>query len=212
MSVRCGFCYQSGHNRRSCPELKRRIRDEPNGYYARMEKEKKSYAIRNPRRCSYCKETGHNKATCDGLRKDRRRISGLIREWRGKFLTRCRDTGFGLGTLLKFRDIDQIKNSWQSERVERTIEALGKYAIVTELQPTKLDHRQLNRGIAAVTIKFPGGQTQSSQLPVEFLDLMDEHCNPNLEIVGQIDTSQVANLFNRAWHNGTDTTDHHLNI
>ena len=37
----CTYCGRGGHNRRSCPALKKTIRDDPEGYYARVEDRKR---------------------------------------------------------------------------------------------------------------------------------------------------------------------------
>ncbi len=35
-TVRCSYCYQSGHNKTSCPELKKKWEEDPNSYYGRQ--------------------------------------------------------------------------------------------------------------------------------------------------------------------------------
>ncbi len=74
-TVRCSYCYESGHNRSSCPkhaekiEELRRTEGEDN-YYVRAydAKKAKRKAKAKDRTCSYCSSKGHNRATCPELR------------------------------------------------------------------------------------------------------------------------------------------------
>lgn len=55
---RCGYCYQEGHNRNSCPSIKAAAAQGDSYAQERLERAK-------VKRCSYCKTDGHTKATCD---------------------------------------------------------------------------------------------------------------------------------------------------
>lgn len=55
---RCGYCYQEGHNRNSCPSIKAAAANGDAYAQERLERAK-------IKRCSYCKNDGHTKATCD---------------------------------------------------------------------------------------------------------------------------------------------------
>lgn len=69
--VRCSYCWQSGHNRTSCPKVKA---EAANGdSYAKRLVERSSV-----KQCSYCRGTDHNKAGCDKLFSDQRN-EGLIK-------------------------------------------------------------------------------------------------------------------------------------
>ena len=66
-TVRCSYCYELGHNRSTCPELKKyidKLRKENGDHtysvadYDRMKKK------RSNRSCSYCKDKGHNTRSC----------------------------------------------------------------------------------------------------------------------------------------------------
>lgn len=56
--ARCGYCYQEGHNRNSCPAVKAAAANGDAYAQERLERAK-------IKRCSYCKDDGHTKATCD---------------------------------------------------------------------------------------------------------------------------------------------------
>ena len=72
-TVRCGNCYDQGHNRNGCPKLKedmqKRIEADPEDYYAQQYFEKKQRTSK--RACGYCKESGHNRKTCFEANQDR---------------------------------------------------------------------------------------------------------------------------------------------
>lgn len=69
-TVRCGDCYQKGHNKRSCPALKermeKRLAADPDDYYAKNYFRKKEGAKK--RTCTFCSEEGHNRATCPKIK------------------------------------------------------------------------------------------------------------------------------------------------
>ena len=101
-TVRCGHCHNKGHNKRSCPELKRLAAADPNGYYgrvvARMEEQSK-----RPRKCSYCKEPGHTRRTCQTLKthkREARQDTTLVRKGLKKWIEA---TGLGPGALITSR-------------------------------------------------------------------------------------------------------------
>ena len=211
---RCGHCYNSGHNRRSCPEIRKEIRDHPDGYQARIERQKKEQQSRNPRRCSYCKTTGHNKKTCQRLGDDRRGVALDNRKWRREFLDCARTSGFTVGTLLQFVELtDDVKMSdWKRERLDELRNNYGKYGVVIGFSEKELDKRQKDRPYAALRVRFPNGKTLKMILPIDFSLLMDQYAEPNMKIVGKINAENIDKQFNYEWHNGTDTTDYHLNL
>jgi len=214
MARRCGHCYQSGHNRRSCPEIKREINENPSGFQARMAQEKKEQQSRKPRRCSYCKTTGHNKKTCQKLGDDRNGVAFDNRKWRREFLDCARTSGFTVGTLLRFIDPTDpaTMTDWKRERIEGLIKGNGNYGVVIGFSGEQLDKRQKDRSYASTLVRFPSGKTLKMVLPISFAHLMDQYAEPNMKIVGEINAENVGEQFSYAWHNGTDTTDWHLNI
>jgi len=209
---RCGHCYGRGHNRRSCPVIRKEIKDNPNGYHARIARTKKEHASRNPRRCSYCKETGHNKKTCSELKEARIKHATLARKWRSDFLDKAREVGFGVGTLIKYRELEDIKSEWAKERMIRSIIKHGKYALVVNLRSESLDHRQSQRSYQCVTVQFPSGAQAQTLLPIEFKNILEEYATPQFCIAGAIDGSTLAQFFNGDWHTGFDSADWHLRV
>jgi len=210
MARHCGHCYGRGHNRRSCPVIRKEIKDNPNGYQARIARDKKENAIRNPRRCSYCRETGHNRKTCASLTKDRRNVTQENRNWRQSFLTCAKTNGFGIGTLLKFIDPNECKSEWRRERIQNYIERYGKCGMVVDFRRGSLDKRQLNRTTQCLLVRFPLGKTFNTPLPKEFVSLIEKDAIYDMEIAGPVNSENLHHNFGPTWHDGSDTAEDFL--
>ena len=125
-TVRCGHCYETGHNKRSCPQLtetlrKRALQEIENGegkeaYWGRQyAKRTGEYAdgtsakamkqgrrdAGRQRRCTWCGKLGHNKRTCDLFKADKAKFAERTLEVRRQVLAAMQREGLGVGTLLK---------------------------------------------------------------------------------------------------------------
>lgn len=80
--MRCSYCHQRGHNKRTCPVLTQRMKQRADaeiaagrtdGYYIRQYQERiaPKGKKKSQQKCGYCGEIGHTRRTCDVLRKDR---------------------------------------------------------------------------------------------------------------------------------------------
>ena len=98
-TVRCGNCYEKGHNRRGCPRIIAEIAANPNGYQAQQANRKKASAT--PRVCGYCQTSGHNKRTCPTMTSDRINTKKKNRVWREKFLNIAAKIGCAPGALIE---------------------------------------------------------------------------------------------------------------
>jgi len=102
-TVTCGKCYGSGHNRRSCPELKKAWQKDPNGYegreYLRHEASKKA-----PKTCSYCKDTGHTRAGCVEMKKHKLQFHNDASLFRKVIVKWMGEMGIGVGALVRSND------------------------------------------------------------------------------------------------------------
>ena len=102
-TVRCGQCHNRGHNKRSCPEIKRLAAADPNGYYGRKVAEMAASNAK-PRKCSYCgKAEGHTRRTCQTLkthRREARQDTTLVRKGLKKWIEA---SGLGPGALITSR-------------------------------------------------------------------------------------------------------------
>jgi len=106
-TVRCSYCYESGHNRSSCPkhaskiEELRRTEGEDNYYVQAYDAKKaKRTAGAKDRMCSYCSEKGHNRATCPELRANILKSQAKNAEYRNAVYERMKVHGVGIGAIL----------------------------------------------------------------------------------------------------------------
>jgi len=108
-TVRCGKCYESGHNRTSCPELKKAWLANPNTYdgreYARHEARKKA-----PKTCSYCRETGHTRAGCADIKSHKAQFHNDAALFRRVLVKWMKETGIGVGALVRSQDARYYDN------------------------------------------------------------------------------------------------------
>jgi hypothetical protein len=120
-TVTCGYCYQQGHNKRSCPRATERAQrayqeakeagSSDLEYYAhnlakrtginpetgeKRKRRNESYG----RKCSYCREQGHSRRTCSSMKDDHRNYRRMAQVVRTDMLARMREHGFGVGSLL----------------------------------------------------------------------------------------------------------------
>ena len=102
-TVRCGNCYESGHNKTGCPELKKAWEKDPTSYkgreWARIEARKKA-----PKKCSYCKETGHTRAGCDEIKQHRVQFHNDAALFRKVLVKWMGEVGIGVGALVRSSD------------------------------------------------------------------------------------------------------------
>jgi len=128
-TVRCSWCYQTGHNKRTCPEytaiLKERAEQEIannegyDGYWGRMYNKRVNdglYADGTPmsdehlnaakvrggkvRRCTYCGSKGHNRRTCPTLKENKEAYVVAAIAFRRRLVDAMRSAGIGVGALV----------------------------------------------------------------------------------------------------------------
>ena len=114
-SVRCSYCYHSGHSRRACPDRfpdgtpaqqrarKREEEKEQRKLDRAQRREDKAAGIKVakvPRKCGYCKEYGHIRRKCDVLAKDKTRLGDAILDYRNKVVNEVVNQGIGPGALI----------------------------------------------------------------------------------------------------------------
>lgn len=101
-TVRCGHCYETGHNKRSCPALKEYVENNPDSWRAKMHVQ--SAAKGKLRRCTYCNLKAHNRRTCEHLNTDKATWIAKTREWREGFVEWVAETGLTPGALVRMPD------------------------------------------------------------------------------------------------------------
>jgi len=87
----CRHCYTYGHTKRSCPQVKKIIAENPNSYLAQDMK----------RKCGFCRESGHTRAKCPDLAEKRRLQRIKILEDRANLCNALIDMGIAPGALVR---------------------------------------------------------------------------------------------------------------
>ena len=120
-TVRCSHCYNSGHNKRSCPQKLERMQkhyetekaaggahvDYYAGQLARQTGVNPETGAKQRRRteygrtCSYCKESGHNRRKCGTLATDRVRYAALTQKVRAEQRALMVEQGCGVGAMVQ---------------------------------------------------------------------------------------------------------------
>ena len=105
-TVRCSHCYQTGHNKSSCPDYKLKIEEwrEAGIMTSTVEaydrkKANKANAAKS-RSCSYCGEAGHSRAGCSKMKAQMERYRIRNKEYRSNYLKAVLENGLGPGALL----------------------------------------------------------------------------------------------------------------
>ena len=136
MARHCNECWETGHNKRTCPTLTERLlryaKDEQennevpqySGYWTKQyikrtglnpdgSKAAQGSKPKQTRQCGWCKNsyqvgddgyrTGfdHNRRTCPWRKEWHVEQKVLAKEYRTEMLKRLKETGFGIGTLIK---------------------------------------------------------------------------------------------------------------
>ena len=110
-TVRCSHCFQSGHNKSSCPEYKKRIEslrdlygDDDARVRAYDDKKSRKRAAAKTRKCTYCGEPGHNRAGCAKLKASMEAYRSRNVVYRANVIATMAQYGIGLGTLINTTD------------------------------------------------------------------------------------------------------------
>jgi hypothetical protein len=125
-TVRCTYCYEVGHNKLSCPQMKQDSIDRVAEYENQLKEDKfsddweRNYAQRQlnhhkavlekranrgkNRKCSYCKEVGHTRRTCSHRKTDVNAEAFKVRTAREAMAPLLEEQGIGVGALIKYDD------------------------------------------------------------------------------------------------------------
>jgi hypothetical protein len=121
-TVRCGYCYEKGHNKSACPKRKVDLKDNIERYTRELAEDKFSREwektnteryLRNAkealhkmetrgqnRKCGFCGETGHTRRTCPERKRQTAEQLAKTLDIRKKVISRMLDAGFGPGALV----------------------------------------------------------------------------------------------------------------
>jgi len=125
-TVRCGYCYEVGHNKSSCPQKKQNHKDQIAAYEKQLAEDvftddwERNYAQRQldrhkeqlnktvnrgkHRKCSYCGDKGHTRRTCSFRKGDMNDWVEKCLAAREKFAESMTAAGFGVGALAYRKD------------------------------------------------------------------------------------------------------------
>ena len=169
MARHCNECWERGHNKRTCPTLTERLlryaktENDTLGYWTKQYVERtglnpdgskaaQDSKPKQTRQCSWCKKSGkqdengyyagydHNRRTCPHREEWHAEQKALAKEYRTEMLKRLKETGFGVGTLIK-------KTCWDyfpDEDGGVTYQRLDRVLMVTGMH-WDYAHHQTNR-------------------------------------------------------------------
>tara|TARA_R100000315_G_C5213084_1_gene126838 strand:+ start:51 stop:839 length:789 start_codon:yes stop_codon:yes gene_type:complete len=116
----CTYCYQDGHNRRTCPTYTKRLQDEVangNSYAQSLldERGKGSGRKKSSRRCSFCKTRGHDRRSCNHANAYINKRASRTHAIRAKFYDKMVENELGIGSLVSFvtREWCYLDNSYK---------------------------------------------------------------------------------------------------
>ena len=131
-TVRCSHCWQNGHNKAGCTELRekmqKRMDADPDDWRAQEYFRKKQRS--RSRTCSYCNHSGHNRKTCKELQHAKNVTREKAAEWRVMALEHLSRIGVGVGALVTYQ-------TWENA---------PRPAMVTGIDWNSLDHRYIHSG------------------------------------------------------------------
>lgn len=96
----CRHCYQTGHAKNHCPEVKKRA-EEGSDYHKRILQAQKD-AVAN-RKCSYCSQTGHNRRACQKKVTDGYSFRKILNDYDKETSEVLKSKGFTIGSLVRYR-------------------------------------------------------------------------------------------------------------
>ncbi len=204
--IRCGFCYEYGHNSRTCPEKKARLErnleaaKEDDGryteYYANQiakmtgvnpetgEKRSRRDESRG-RVCSYCGERGHNRRTCETLKSDLARYAVMTREARQEVRDWALEDGIGIGAMVKYKEYGYSDSS-----TLMMVEAM-------DIQHTHA--RQRYYTVTLRPISGVGRKTRQSIQSPEQREANTSSYSSRIEVVGKLTAEQMAAQIDEEW-------------
>ena len=203
MARRCGFCGGRGHNRRNCPVMREKAKEDPMGWAA-YELSKVENAKKTVRKCSWCNQPGHTKRTCPDLKQAIAREEGNARIWNKTFLDKLKEYGLGVGSLLRItapgtEDDTSSRTKWINDQVK----SFGGMALVMGF----VERECVSNGSfnSCMIIRGATGLRRRVPLPYEITIQLYQYAWKDylqFEIVGKVSDHQVATSFSQDWHQG----------
>jgi len=141
----CSYCYHGGHNRRTCPDLTKRLEESAaagSGYADAMLKQrgKGSGTNKAMRKCSFCKTRGHDKRSCNLVKAYVEKKANSLYAYRAEFYDKMIENGFGVGSLVSFNEREYNGTTNKYESVTRT--GLVRKILWNDISRTSVNHSQ----------------------------------------------------------------------
>jgi len=176
-TVRCSHCYNSGHNKRSCPQKLERMQkhyetekaaggahvDYYAGQLARQTGVNPETGAKQRRRteygrtCSYCKEGGHNRRKCGTLATDRVRYALLTQKIRAEQRALMLEQGCGIGAMLQTEQYGDV-SMWLVSAINVTNVHPKNTRVSMTLRPLNPAERVTGKTIAPASEQNRFGQ------------------------------------------------------
>ncbi len=195
-TVRCGWCYKDGHNKRSCAEFKKHVEANPDSYTAKCAARRKANAA--PRRCSYCAKKGHNRRSCASLATAKTVWKKDCAAWRHKWADWVAEDGFGIGALV------EADSGWDT-RLTHVVVGFIWTSLNHEVQQSDYPHQAMK--LAKIKHLLDHTRRRSNRLP-HHPELCP--CTPRnqLRVVSPVKTSACQILASApSWFLEGDTPD-----
>ena len=150
-TVRCGWCGQKGHNRRSCPEFKKHVAEAAaegdRWAIHQLERKKRS----STRRCSWCGNKGHNKKTCT-MRREAEAAIPLVAESLSKLCEKILEGNLTRGAIVKMDN----KYSHQNNNIGTVLDVYRKLTVgkawnIANIEGVAENHEHLRHCVRVVT-------------------------------------------------------------
>ena len=117
MTVCCSYCYQFGHNKRGCPDRKKRIEElraaNPDDYRVRDYDARKAAAARKSgnAKCSWCGANGHDRRRCGDFADARSTTKALQADLRLWFKQVCDENRISIGNIVTLTSRSQTEKN-----------------------------------------------------------------------------------------------------
>ncbi len=209
MSNRCGFCGRRGHNRRNCPTLIDKAKEDPNGYAA-YELAKIERAKKAPRLCSWCKKPGHTRRTCPDLRIALERESERSRIWNKSLLDVLKARGLGIGSMVRLSPAPELTpDGWY----HKNIEAMGRAGIIIGINEKSIVEGSSMNDV--LNVRGASGRIRWFPIPYDIQSQFYRFAykpKVNVEVVGKVSEHAVVTSFSQKWIDGTIGARERLNL
>ena len=201
-TMRCGYCYNTGHNKRGCPKMRQDAKNgdswaqrQLDGYKAKSERQKEA----GGRKCGYCEERGHTRRTCATRKNNMGTSQRLNREYRKAALAWFKSIGLGTGALVKYDGSVYVSGQGRVE---------GPHiGLVTGINWEQLNHRIADkyhggRGILSVRVTTIPGEDQDLPIPPEVVLAPPSGYNDNeVEVISPVTASAIEAGIPAGWIN-----------